>query len=297
MRLSWNEIRARAAAFSREWSDARYERGDTQTFYNEFFEIFGIKRRKVATFEEPVKKLGARQGFIDLFWKGKLLVEQKSAGRDLSRARTQALDYFPGLKDHELPRYILVCDFQTFHLTDLDTREETRFALADLPAHVEAFGFVVGIEKRVFRDQDPVNVIAAELMGKLHDALKASGYGGAPLERLLVRLLFCLFADDTGIYDELGMFQTWIEDRTAEDGSDLGPKLAQLFQVLNTPVEARQTNLDENLARFPYINGDLFACPCRSRPLTGPCATGCWRPAAFPGKRSARPSSAPCSSR
>lgn len=261
MRLSWNEIRARAAAFSREWSDARYERGDTQTFYNEFFEIFGIKRRKVATFEEPVKKLGAKQGFIDLFWKGKLLVEQKSAGRDLSRARTQALEYFPGLKDHELPRYILVCDFQTFHLTDLDTREETRFALADLPAHVEAFGFVVGIEKRVFRDQDPVNVIAAELMGKLHDALKASGYGGAPLERLLVRLLFCLFADDTGIYDELGMFQTWIEDRTAEDGSDLGPKLAQLFQVLNTPVEARQTNLDENLARFPYINGDLFALP------------------------------------
>ena len=261
MRLSWNEIRARAAAFSREWSDARYERGDTQTFYNEFFEIFGIKRRKVATFEEPVKKLGARQGFIDLFWKGKLLVEQKSAGRDLSRARTQALDYFPGLKDHELPRYILVCDFQTFHLTDLDTREETRFALADLPAHVEAFGFVVGIEKRVFRDQDPVNVIAAELMGKLHDALKASGYGGASLERLLVRLLFCLFADDTGIYDELGMFQTWIEDRTAEDGSDLGPKLAQLFQVLNTPVEARQTSLDENLARFPYINGDLFALP------------------------------------
>ncbi|ALJ09698.1 hypothetical protein JL11_16160 [Brevundimonas sp. DS20] len=123
MRLSWNEIRARAAHFARDWADARYERGDTQTFYNEFFEIFGVKRRKVATFEEPVKKLGDKQGFIDLFWKGKLLVEQKSGGRDLSRARQQALDYFPGLKDYELPRYILVCDFQTFHLTDLDTRE------------------------------------------------------------------------------------------------------------------------------------------------------------------------------
>ncbi|MEN5170367.1 DNA methyltransferase [Brevundimonas pondensis] len=261
MRLTWNEIRARAAAFARDWADARYEKGETQSFYNDFFEVFGVKRRKVASFEEPVKKLGDKQGFIDLFWKGKLLVEHKSLGRDLARARTQALDYFPGLKDHELPRYILVCDFQTFHLTDLDTREETRFALADLPAYVEAFGFVVGIEKRVFQDQDPVNIIAAELMGKLHDALKASGYGGAPLERLLVRLLFCLFADDTGIYDELGLFQTWIEERTAEDGSDLGPKLAQLFQVLNTPVEARQTNLDEDLARFPYINGDLFALP------------------------------------
>lgn len=131
MRLNWNTIRANAATFAREWAEARYERGDTQTFYNEFFEIFGIKRRKVATFEEPVKKLGDKQGFIDLFWKGKLLVEQKSGGRDLNRARQQALDYFPGLKDYELPRYILVCDFQTFHLTDLDTREETRFALAD----------------------------------------------------------------------------------------------------------------------------------------------------------------------
>ena len=185
MRLTWNEIRARAATFSREFADAHYEKGQTQTFYNEFFEVFGVKARKVATFEEPVKKLGDKQGFIDLFWKSKLLVEHKSAGRDLAKARQQALDYFPGLKDHELPRYILVCDFQTFHLTDLDTREETRFALADLPAHVEAFGFIVGIEKRVFRDQDPVNILAAEIMGKLHDALKASGYDGAPLERLL----------------------------------------------------------------------------------------------------------------
>src|SRR3989344_1739097 len=261
MRWSWNTIRANAAVFAREWADARYERGDTQTFYNEFFEIFGVKRRKVATFEEPVKKLGDKQGFIDLFWKGKLLVEQKSGGRDRSRARQQALDYFPGLKDYELPRYILVCDFQTFHLTDLDTREETRFALSDLPRHVEAFGFIVGVEKRVFKDQDPVNIVAAELMGKLHDALKASGYDGHPLERLLVRLLFCLFADDTGIFNELGLLETYITDRTAEDGSDLGSKLSELFQVLNTPVERRQKSLDEDLARLPYINGDLFAEP------------------------------------
>lgn len=261
MRLSWNEIRARAAAFAAEWADAHYEKGETQSFYNDFFEVFGVRRRKVATFEEPVRLLGDRRGFIDLFWKGKLLVEHKSAGRDLARARTQALDYFPGLKDHELPRYVLACDFQTFHLTDLDTREEVRFALADLPAHVEAFGFIVGIERRVFQDQDPVNIVAAELMGKLHDALKDSGYDGAPLERLLVRLLFCLFGDDTGIYDELGLFESFIRERTREDGSDLGPWLAQLFQVLNTPPERRQNNLDEDLAKFPYINGDLFAEP------------------------------------
>ncbi len=259
MRLTWNEIRARAADFAREWSDARYEKGETQSFYNDFFEVFGIRRRKVATFEEPVKKLGDKQGFIDLFWKGVLLVEQKSAGRDLTRARQQAHDYFPGLKDHELPRYILLCDFQFFELIDLDTREETRFALADLPAHVEAFGFIVGVEKRVFQDQDPVNIIAAELMGKLHDALKPT-YDGAPLERLLVRLLFCLFADDTGIFPERGMLETYLTDRTAPDGHDLGSKLNLIFQTLNTPeVAGWRTSLDEDLNRFPYINGDLFA--------------------------------------
>ena len=79
-RWSWNQILVNAARFADEWKDARYERGETQSFYNEFFEVFGVRRRKVASFEEPVKKLGGKRGFIDLFWKGVLLVEQKSAG-------------------------------------------------------------------------------------------------------------------------------------------------------------------------------------------------------------------------
>ena len=116
MRLSWNEIRARAARFAAEFADAHYEKGETQSFYNEFFEVFGVKRRKVASFEEPVKLLGTKRGFIDLFWKGVLLVEHKSAGRSLVPAKSQALAYFPGLKDAELPRYILLSDFQTFEL-------------------------------------------------------------------------------------------------------------------------------------------------------------------------------------
>ena len=203
-RLSFNQIRANAAQFAHEWRDARYEKGETQSFYNEFFEVFGVRRRKVASFEEPVKKLGGKQGFIDLFWRGVLLVEQKSAGRSLTPAKTQALDYFPGLKDSELPRYILLSDFQTFEIHDLETGESAAFALADLPGNVEKFGFILGIEKRTFRDQDPVNIAASELMGRLHDALLESGYRGRDLERLLVRLLFCLFADDTGIFEPVG---------------------------------------------------------------------------------------------
>src|SRR5580704_7539393 len=161
MRLSWNEIRVRAARFADEWKNAHYERGESQTFYNEFFEVFGVTRRRVATFEEPVKKLGEERGFIDLFWKGVLLVEQKSAGRDLILAKAQALDYFPGLKEHELPRYVLVSDFQTFELYDLEEDNRVRFGLHQLPEHVEDFAFILGVQKRTFRDQDPVNIEAS----------------------------------------------------------------------------------------------------------------------------------------
>lgn len=258
MRLSWNEIRARAARFADEWKAARYERGESQTFYNEFFEVFGVTRKRVASFEAPVKRLGNERGFIDLFWKGVLLVEQKSAGKNLIRAKQQALDYFPGLKEHELPRYILVSDFQTFELHDLEEDTTVQFPLRELPNFVENFGFILGVQKRAFRDQDPVNIKASEIMGRLHDALKASGYEGHDLERFLVRLLFCLFADDTGIFEPRDIFLTLISDRTNPDGSDTGLWISQLFEVLNTPDEKRQKNLDEDLAQFPYVNGDLF---------------------------------------
>ena len=261
MRLSWNEIRTRAADFAREWADAAYEKGETQSFYNEFFEIFGVRRRTVARYEEHVRRLDSTSGFIDLFWPGVLLVEQKSAGRGLAAARDQAGAYFDALPERERPRYQLLCDFQTFELLDRDEREETRFALADLPLHVEKFGFIIGVQRRAFRDQDPVNIEASELIARLHDKLKESGYDGRDLELFLVRTVFCLFADDTGIFEPRDIFLQFIEERTADDGSDLGPWLARLFQVLNTPADRRQRTLDEDLAGFPHVNGELFAAP------------------------------------
>ncbi|MDP4026616.1 class I SAM-dependent DNA methyltransferase [Methylobacterium sp. NEAU 140] len=260
MRFSWGEIRARAATFADEWKDASYEKGETHSFYNDLFEVFGVKRRKVASFEEPVKLLGAKRGFIDLFWKGVLLVEQKSKGRSLLPAKTQALDYFPGLKDDDLPRYILLSDFQSFELHDLEEdAPPIKFKLHELPSHVEAFAFILGVQRRTFKDQDPVNIKASEIMGELHDALKASGYTGEDLERYLVRLLFCLFADDTGIFEPRDIFSELIRDRTRDDGSDVGPWIQTLFEVLNTPEKQRQTKLDADLKQFSYINGDLFA--------------------------------------
>ena len=258
MRLSWNEVRARAAAFAEEWKAATYEKGETQSFYNAFFQVFGVKRRSVARYEAHVAKLNNRSGFIDLFWPGVLLVEQKSAGRDLRAAYEQAGEYVDALPERERPRYLLVSDFQTFQLYDLDERDTVAFPLAELPGHVEAFGFILGVQRRTFRDQDPVNIKAAELMGSLHDQLAAAGHGGHDLERFLVRIVFCLFADDTGIFEPRDSFTELMETRTSEDGADLGQWLAQLFQVLDTPEGQRPTTLDEDLARFPYINGDLF---------------------------------------
>ena len=262
MPLSWNEIKGRALSFSRTWADATDENSHAKPFWLAFFEIFGITDKRVATFELAVKKHGGGQGFVDLFWPGMLLVEQKSLGKNLDAAFDQALGYLPGLAERDLPQLIVVCDFARMRVHRLATAErpaETlEFALKDLHKHVRLFGFLAGYKAQVIRAQDPVNVNAAAALGKLHDALKASGYTEHPLEVLLVRLLFCLFADDTGIFQPAQAFRAFVEERTEPDGSDLGARLAQLFQVLNTAEPKRSTHLDAQLASFPYINGKLF---------------------------------------
>jgi hypothetical protein len=261
MPLSWNEIKDRALRFSREWADEASEDAEAKSFWDGFFDIFGVPRRRVANFERRVRRIDGKDGYIDLLWKGVLLVEHKSRGRDLDRAHAQAREYFHGLTDAELPRYLLVSDFARFRLYDLEGDEEPiEFPLLDLHRHVRRFGFIAGYQARAFRDEDPVNVEAAERMGRLHDALKAAGYAGHELEVLLVRLLFCLFADDTGIFPRQA-FHELLAQRTSPDGADLGPWLAQLFQVLDTPAARRQRTLDEQLREFPYVNGRLFAEP------------------------------------
>ena len=263
MRLSWHEIRVRAAEFSHEWAGAGYEKGETHSFYNAFFRVFGVRRRSVARYEQHVTKLDNRDGYIDLFWPGVLLVEQKSAGRDLRKAYGQAGEYFDALPEFQLPRYILVSDFRTFELHDLDNRDRTSFALEELSSNVKAFGFILGVQPRSFTDQDPANIEAAQLVGRLHDSLREAGYGGQDLERFLVRTVFCLFADDTGVFEQRDMFLEFVETRTRADGSDLGPLLALLFQVLDTPENQRTTASDEDLARFPYVARALFKEPLR----------------------------------
>ncbi|MDZ4746825.1 MAG: DNA methyltransferase [bacterium] len=256
--LSLSEIRSRAVAFSQRWNGETSEHSEAKIFWHEFFTIFGIDRKRVATFEKHVNKAGNRAGFVDMFWPGVCLVEHKSGGLDLDRAFDQALDYFPGLTDAQLPRYVIVSDFLRIRLHDLVEGSETEITLDELPEKTHLFGFISGYVQRTFRDEDPANIKAAELMGKLHDALKGNGYDEHPLEVFLVRILFCLFADDTGIFPR-DSFVAFLESKTREDGIGFGSQIIEFFQILNTPVEKRAKNLDEELAVFPFVNGSLFS--------------------------------------
>lgn len=258
MAYSWKQIERRALKFSKEWKDAAYEKGETQSFYNDFFDIFGVKRRSVARYEECVKKLSGETGFIDLFWPGVLIVEQKSKGKDLAKAEKQAGDYFDALKEEEKPRYQLVCDFQTFRLTDRDDLTKLEFKLGDLHKHVERFAFITGKQPPKYRVREPIDIRASKYIAKIYKGLEKAGYGGDDLEVLLTRLVFCLFADNTGIFQPRNTFLDLIESRTAKDGSDLGLWLCHLFQVLDKPVEKRAKGLDKDLAQYPYIDGGLF---------------------------------------
>jgi hypothetical protein len=258
MPLSWNEIKTRAVEFSKEWENESREEAEAKSFWDGFFNVFGITRKRVAAFETYVKKLGNKEGFIDLFWPGTLIVEHKSKGKDLTKAYEQALDYFHGLKESELPKYVLVSDFYRFKLYDLETGKAEEFNLTDLHKKAELFGFIAGYQKQIIRQEDPANQKAAELMAGLHDSLYEAGYSGHNLEVFLVRILFCLFADDTGIFPIKNQFYDYIEWTPKEDGSDFGLYLQGLFDVLNTPNEKRQKNLDERLQTFPYVNGGLF---------------------------------------
>ncbi|THG30686.1 DNA methyltransferase [Naasia lichenicola] len=259
MHLAWNEITARAAKFATEWAGETRETSESQTFWTEFLEVFGINRKRAGGyFEYAVKLAGKKYGFIDMFLPGKMLVEQKSSGRDLSKAQGQALSYLDGLTNYDLPNIIVTCDFSVFQILDLETREVVTFPLEDLPKHVREFAILVDEAPQKYEEQNPVNREAAERMAALHNAIEATGYRGHKLELLLVRLVFCLFAEDSRIF-ELNQFQNYIRNRTQVDGTDLGPKMSRLFEVLNTKPEERSTALDDDLAAFPYINGGLFS--------------------------------------
>lgn len=265
MRLTFQEIRQRAVQFGHDWKDETSERAEAQTFWNEFFHVFGKNRRTVASFEHTVKNLQGAYDRIDVIWQGVLIGEHKSRGQDLSKAATQAFGYVQSLarekRDAEIPQYIIVSDFATIVLHDLESTDplfqSVSFPVEQLHEHIRLFDFLNGIQSRPADPESPINIEAVGVLAELHDALEASGYKGHKLERFLVRVLFCLFADDTGIF-EPDTFKLLVEE-SREDGSDLGPQLDRFFKVLDTPGDQRGAKLPESLKTLPWVNGQLFA--------------------------------------
>ena len=261
-RPSRNDIRHAAVRFAHAWQDESSERGEAQTFWTAFLAIFGVDRRRVnAALERHARRTSTgRRGFIDLLWPGMLLAEHKSRGADLDRAMQQALDYVDGLDDADLPRLIAVSDFARISVLDLSEPEAAAytFALAELPREIERFLPLAGYTSRKLDVEDAVNVEAAELLGRVYDEIAATGYPAHSLRVFIVRVLFLLFGDDTGLWPR-NQFGDLIRDRTAEDGSDLGMWLTRLFSILDNDDAKRTTALDEDLAAFPYVNGRLFA--------------------------------------
>jgi len=272
--LSWSEVRDRAIRFSRNWSEARSERADKQTFYNEFFDVFGIRRASVAAFEANVRNLQGNVNAIDLLWRGKLIVEHKSRGEKLSQAETQAFGYIEDLtregRNEEVPDFVLVSDFATFVLYDLKADEHPdlplfagrpmsriEFTLADFPRHIRSFAFMLGQTHVRFEAEDEANEKAYKRMCELHDALKDGGLHGHDLERMLVRILFCLFAEDTLIFQPEA-FTQFIRTQTRTDGSDLGARLNELFDWLNKPEADKAVEDTAPFYGFRYVNGGLF---------------------------------------
>jgi hypothetical protein len=261
---SWNEIRRRAAAFAARWADETDENASAQTFWNEFLAIFGVDRKRVATFEARAQRTSTGgRGRIDLLWPGTLAAEHKSAGKSLDVAESQALDYLDSLTDESLPGVILTSDFVHVRIRDLDQGTPPyTFELKDLVHEIDRFGFIAGYTKRDFShaQEAAANARAAKLMARLYEQLSKSGYEGHDASVLLTRLLFLMFGDDTGMWEK-GLFEEFLTTRTSVDGSDMGGQLATLFQALNRSESRRPTNLDDLLRRFPHVNGGLFKDP------------------------------------
>ena len=268
--LSLNAIRKNCAKFAHEWSDCiGDEKQDGHEFMRELMQCFGITKRKAISYERRSNRASTgRQGYIDALIPGKALIEMKSAGKDLDKAEEQALDYIHDLADVETPRLLIISDFRRIRIVDLDSEiatdgsgdaGRTEFRLAQLPDHVDDLKFLAGygMVQVGSREQEEASIRAARVMADLYEALDGSGYSDHEASIFLIRTLFCLYGDDAGLW-ERDLFTEFLETRTREDGSDLGAQLAVLYQTLKTPMERRQSTLDELTARFPYVNGGIF---------------------------------------
>lgn len=269
------EQKTAAKQFAAHWATRGDEKQDTQSFWLSLLQsVYGVEGpAQFIQFEVPVKldHVSYIDGFIPAT---RVLIEQKSANVDLRRGSRQsdgsmltpyqqARRYAAYLPHNQNPRWIVVCNFQQFQIHDMNrpNDEPETVLLADLEKEYHRLQFLVDTGSTLVKKEMEVSLQAGEIVGVLYDALlKQYKDPESPetlksLNALCVRLVFCLYAEDAGVFGGHGMFQRYLQNHTG----DARRALIDLFRVLDTQPEDRDPYIDEDLAAFPYVNGGLFA--------------------------------------
>ena len=251
-----------AAAFADKWKSYTDEKQHARGFWSDFFRaLCGVDDEEIAgiEYEKRVKStISGNQEYIDVYWKNVALIEHKSAGENLDKAELQARGYWLSLPPGYRPKTIIISDFLNFRLIDVALNRTHDFPLSKLPDNIHRFEAIIsGNRTRISEEEITVDQEAAKLMANLYLELESHGFEGHETSIFLIRILFLLFGDDTGMWQKNTFLKLVMG--TKEDGSDVGSKLDSLFEVLNTPAEKRLKELGEELKPFPYVNGGIFA--------------------------------------
>jgi len=267
-----------AERFVEEWQDRGQEDEHDETFWNQFLqEVMGIDRvHHIIDYQKKVKIGGSWKRIDAYIPSSKVLIEQKTRGIDLTKGAKQsdgseltpfeqAMRYAGYLPASEQPSYIITSNFQEFYIYDRDNdpagEEPVVVSLEELPQQLQVFSFIVDPVNRKIAKQQQVNLDAAKLIGEVYESVSKQYHdpdaSRHDLAVLMVRVLFCLYAEDSALF-ERNLFYDYLKEIPAGEGV-FRDALIKLFRVLNTPVDERDAYLGETLAQFPYVNGGLFA--------------------------------------
>lgn len=276
------EQKKAARDFVEYWKNKGYEKGESQSFWRSLLSnVFGVEKpEQIIEFEKPVKdektdKIHFIDGYIG---STKVLIEHKSADIDLKKGYRQsngeiytpyeqAKQYANSLPYKEYPRYILICNFKEILIYDMNNRngEPESILLKDLPNEISRLKFIIDTGSELIKKEMEISLKAGEIVGELYNEIlkqydnPESESTLKSLNMLCVRLVFCLYAEDSGLFGERLKFHNYIKAVADKDIDDVREALIKLFNVLNTPVERRDRYMKKDLASFPYVNGGLFA--------------------------------------
>ena len=266
-----------AREFAEYWKDKGYEKGEGQKFWLSLLgDVLGVDDPKsYIEFEVPVKLNNTGKGFIDgLIDTTHVLIEQKGRDKDLLKPAKQsdgslqnpyhqAKRYVNDLPHDRKPRWIITCNFREFFIYDMNNPhgDPEKILLSELEKEYYRLQFIVKENSSLTKKEETVSVEAGRRVGKIYDALLAQYKDPdedslRSLNMLCVRLVFCLYAEDSGLFGSHTMFHDYMKSLSVKD---MRRGLIDLFKVLDTPVKERDKYLDDDLAAFPYVNGGLFA--------------------------------------